>query len=193
MYINALKNPRAIYTTYLILALNLAIYAYTAILSGNFMVISLNVLLQYGQSNYLVINGLYWQLFTAIFVHTNIVHLTGNMLFLIIFGLRAEELFNMMEYFFIYLLSGLAGNLLTLLLGLTVVSAGASGAIFGLFGACAIYVRRKVGQSLVGALVYTFFLLIVTGTSPYVNVLAHFGGLATGLIIGYGLASKSRA
>ncbi len=193
MYINALKNPRAIYTTYLILALNLAVYAYTAILSGNFMVISLNVLLQYGQSNYLVINGLYWQLFTAIFVHTNIVHLTGNMLFLIIFGLRAEELFNMMEYFFIYLLSGLAGNLLTLLLGLTVVSAGASGAIFGLFGACAIYVRRKVGQSLVGALVYTFFLLIVTGTSPYVNVLAHFGGLATGLIIGYGLASKSRA
>ena len=193
MYINALKNPRAMYTTYLILALNLAVYAYTAILSGNFMVISLNVLLQYGQSNYLVINGLYWQLFTAIFVHTNIVHLTGNMLFLIIFGLRAEELFNMMEYFFIYLLSGLAGNLLTLLLGLTVVSAGASGAIFGLFGACAIYVRRKVGQSLVGALVYTFFLLIVTGTSPYVNVLAHFGGLATGLIIGYGLASKSRA
>jgi len=193
MYINALKNPRAIYTTYLILALNLAVYAYTAILSGNFMVISLNVLLQYGQSNYLVINGLYWQLFTAIFVHTNIVHLAGNMLFLIIFGLRAEELFNMMEYFFIYLLSGLAGNLLTLLLGLTVVSAGASGAIFGLFGACAIYVRRKVGQSLVGALVYTFFLLIVTGTSPYVNVLAHFGGLATGLIIGYGLASKSRA
>ena len=70
------------------------------------------------------------------------------------------------------------------------VSAGASGAIFGMYGASLIYMRKTFGQSIVGALMYAFLLLILsTGTG--VNVIAHFGGLAAGLIMGYVLA-KSR-
>jgi rhomboid protease GluP len=105
--------------------------------------------------------------------------------------LRAEELFSLPEYLATYFLSGLAGNLLTLLLGPTIVSAGASDAIFGLFGACTVYIRRAIGQSLVSALLYSFFLLMVS-TAPGVNVLAHFGGLAAGLLIGYVLASRRK-
>jgi len=144
--------------TYLIVALNMAVYAYTSIVGGDFMETSYDVILQYGQVNYFVMNGLYWQLFTAMFIHVNIIHLLGNMLFLLIFGLRAEEMFSIQEYLLIYLLSGLAGNLLTLLFGpLAPPSAGASGAIFGLFGACTIYLRRTVGQSIIGALLYSLF------------------------------------
>ena len=186
------KSSKRFMPTYIIIALNIAVYAYTSVLSGNVMETDYYVILRYGQYNLFVLNGRYWQLFTAMFVHVNIVHLLGNMLFLLIFGLRAEELFDIQEYLLIYFLSGLAGNLLTLLFGpLAPPSAGASGAIFGLFGACAIYVRRAIGQSIISALLYSIFLLMIS-SGPGVNYLAHLGGLGVGLLIGYGLAATRK-
>ena len=115
-----------------------------------------------------------------------------NMFFLFAFGLRAEELFSYEEYFLIYFASGFSGNLLTLLMGPRMVSAGASGAIFGMFGACVIYLSEAVGRSIMVALVYSFFLFVLS-LSANVNVLAHLGGLATGLVIGYALARTRRS
>jgi len=189
--------PKPTPTTFLVIA-NLLVYIYTSIVGfietsdiAAFIETSKSVLYQWGQFNYYVMNGGYWQLLTSIFVHVDIIHISLNMFFLLIFGFRADELFSSEEYFFIYFLSGLSGNLLTLLLmhPLT-LSAGASGAIFGIFGACVIYVRKTFGQSIVGALLYSFLLLMMTAGRD-VNIFAHFGGLATGLIIGYALA-KSR-
>jgi len=182
--------PKLTPTTFLI-TVNLLVYFYTSVVGGNFVETSDGVLYQWGQFNFYVINGWYWQLLTSIFVHVDIIHLSLNMFFLLIFGLRAEELFSLQEYFLVYLLSGLSGNLLTLLLmhPLT-LSAGASGAIFGVFGACVVYLRKTFGQSIVGALLYSFLLLMMT-SGRNVNIFAHFGGLAAGLIIGYALA-KSR-
>jgi len=166
------------------------VYAYTSIVGGNFLVTSDEVLLQWGQFNLYVMNGRYWQLLTSMFVHHNIIHLLLNMFFFLIFGFRAEEFFSPEEFFFIYFLSGLSGNLLTLLLPPLTVSVGASGAIFGTFGASVMYMRKAFGQSITGALIYSFFLLMIS-TGRGVNIFAHFGGLAAGLIIGYALA-KSR-
>jgi len=125
------------------------------------------------------------------FIHANITHLAGNMLFLLIFGFRAEELFSSGEYLLIYLASGLAGNLLTLLLGPDMISVGASGAIFGVFGATIIYSRRAIGQSIISALLYSFFLLMIS-SGPEVNFAAHLGGLVIGLAIGYALALRRK-
>jgi rhomboid protease GluP len=183
------RAPSRYNLTYILIALNVVAYAYTSFLSGNPIITSDEVLRIYGQNNTMVMQGWFFQLFTAMFVHVNSVHLIGNMFFLLIFGLRAEELFHVEEYVMIYLLTGLAGNLLTLLLGPWMISAGASGAIFGLFGAVATYVRRAVGQSIVTALAYSFFLLIIS-TGVGVNILAHLGGLVAGLLIGYLLGSK---
>jgi rhomboid protease GluP len=188
MNVSVYKSSKAFMPTYLIIMLNVVVYAYTSLLSWNFLIMSNNVLSQYGQYNALVMQGWYWQLFTAMFVHVNIVHLVGNMLFLFIFGIRAEEMFDIKEYVMIYFLSGLAGNLLTLLFGPDMVSAGASGAIFGIFGAVTVYVRRSVGQSILGALTYAFFLLVIS-VGIEVNILAHLGGLAVGLLIGYYLGA----
>ncbi|MEM2815754.1 MAG: rhomboid family intramembrane serine protease [Candidatus Bathyarchaeia archaeon] len=179
--------------TLLIAIANLLVYTYTSLAGGNFSVTGDFVLLSYGQFNNFVFNGEYWRLFTAMFIHTNIVHLMGNIFFLIVFGLRTEELFSKGEYLIIYFLSGLTGNILTLALGPTVLSAGASGAIFGLFGACTIFIRRALGQSLFGALLYSFFLLTITGTAPNVNILAHFGGLIAGLVLGYVFSFKRKS
>lgn len=174
--------------TYVLIAVNVGVYAYTALLSGNFITISDKVLAQYGQYNLLVREyGWYWQLFTAMFVHVNIVHIVGNMLFLLIFGFRAEEMFRPHEYLIIYLLSGFSGNLLTLILPLNYLSAGASGAIFGMFGAVTIYARRAFNQPIIGALAYAFILLVLSA-GLNVNVFAHFGGLVVGLLTGYKLA-----
>ncbi len=178
-------------TTFLVTA-NILVYIYTSVLSGNFIQTSTSVLTQLGQYNINVLNGDYWQLLTSIFVHVDISHIALNMLFLIIFGLRTEELFTVEEYFSVYILSGLSGNLLTLfLMTPNTISAGASGAIFGMYGAGIIYMRKTFGQSIIGALLYAFLLLILS-TGAGVNVVAHFGGLAAGLIIGYALAKSRR-
>jgi rhomboid protease GluP len=101
-------------------------------------------------------------------------------------------MFSLPEYLLIYVLGGLTGNLLSLaFLGPWIPSAGASGAIFAMFGAVAVYVRRTVGQSILGALMFAFFLLLLS-SGPNVNDLAHIGGLVTGLAIGYLLASRRR-
>ncbi|MFW6110483.1 MAG: rhomboid family intramembrane serine protease [Thermoproteota archaeon] len=184
------KSSKRYMPTYLIVVFNVAVYIYTALLSGNLIEIDYSILQQWGQYNRLVLNGGYWQLFTSIFVHTSITHLLGNLFFLLIFGLRAEEFFAIKEYLAIYFSSGITGNLLTLLFGPSMVSAGASGAIFGMFGACTIYIRRTFGESIIGALVYSFFLLIIN-SGQNVNNLAHIGGLVAGLLIGYLLSKKS--
>jgi rhomboid protease GluP len=178
--------------TYILIAATIAFYVYTSIAGGNFFETSDVMLLTYGQVNLLVNMGNYYQLITSIFVHVTIIHLAGNMLFLLVFGLRAEEMFSLPEYLSIYFLTGLAGNLLTLwFMDPFTPSAGASGAIFGMFGACVIYGRRSIGQSIVGALIYAFFLFMVSA-GPNVNYFAHLGGLGAGLLIGYILASRRK-
>lgn len=185
------KTSKRYLPTYTLIALNVTIYILTSIIGNNFISTSQPVILQYGQVNVFVIEyGWYWQLFTSMFIHVNIVHLFGNMMFLLIFGLRAEEFFDLKEYMLIYFLSGITGNLLTLLLP-DVISAGASGAIFGVFGASVIYLRRTIGQSIMTALVYAFFLFFIN-IGPGVNILAHLGGLIVGLLIGYELGARRR-
>ncbi len=178
-------------TTFLV-TLNILVYIYTSVVGGNFIETNISVLRQLGQFNISVFNGNYWQLLTSIFVHVDIMHISLNMLFLVIFGFRGEELFKTEEYFAVYLLSGLLGSILTLFfMPWYITSAGASGAIFGMYGASIIYTRKTFGQSIVGALLYSFlFLMLATGEG--VNVIAHFGGLAAGLIIGYALAKSRR-
>jgi rhomboid protease GluP len=186
-------NSQKFMPTYILIALNIAFYVYTAVEGGDFMSTSINMIWQYGQVNEFVIYyGQYYQLFTSMFVHANIAHLAGNMLFLLIFGLRGEEMFSLPEYLSIYFLGGLTGNLLSLLLlPLNVPSVGASGAIFAMFGACTIYARRAVRQSIIGALIYAFFLLFLS-SGLGVNNFAHIGGLVTGLLIGYVLATRRK-
>ena len=174
--------------TIMLVFANVIVYVYTSILSGNFLETSMNVMSSLGQFNYYVLNyGYYWQLFTSMFVHANLAHLANNMIFLLIFGLRAEELFTEKEYLAIYFVSGLFGNILTLLLGPHVVSVGASGAIFGVFGACIIYIY----QSIIAVAFYSIILFMMSSGAG-VNVFAHFGGLVIGLLLGYYFAKMRR-
>jgi rhomboid protease GluP len=186
------SNSQKYRITFALIILNIAIYTYTSIVGGSFFITSENVVWKYGQVNGLILYyGYYYQLFTAMFIHGGLVHIAGNILFLLVFGLRGEEMFSLPEYLGIYIIGGLAGNVLSLIVGPDFVSVGASGAIFAMFGACAIYARRSIGQSIVGALIYGFFLLMIS-SGENVNVLAHIGGLVAGLAFGYLLARRRR-
>lgn len=177
--------------TLIIVGIIISVYIYTSFIGGNFLYTTSEMIYRFGQVNRFVIyGGLYYQIFTSIFIHGNIAHLFGNMLFLYIFGLRAEEFFSIFEYLIIFFLGGLTGNLLSLiLLPLDLPSVGASGAIFAIFGAATIYARRTVSQSIMGAVIYAFFLVFLS-SGPNVNNFAHIGGLITGLIIGYILSLR---
>ena len=191
MWIFMMKRRSFMSPTIILVAANVLVYICTSLVGGSFIETDYEVMRTFGQYNLNVFEGQYWQLISSIFVHADIIHLGLNMLFLLIFGLRAEELFTTEEYFFVYMLSGIAGNIMTLfLMSPYTVSIGASGAIFGMYGAGLIYMRKTFGQSIAGALLYAFLLLMLS-TGIGVNIVAHFGGLAAGLIIGYALA-KSR-
>lgn len=179
--------------TLVLVIVNVAVYIYTSFIGNNFIFTADSVLGIYGQWSYAIFHyGWWWQLITSMFVHVDIVHLSSNTFFLLIFGLRAEELFTDTEYYTVYLASGLTGNLLSLLLPPLTISAGASGAIFGLFGAVIVYLRKVVERSVVGALLFAFMFLLIT-VSAGTNILAHFGGLVAGLGIGYWLAKSRRS
>ena len=178
--------------TYILIAINVAVYVYTSVVGGNFLLTGNSMIYEWGQVGAAVVDGAYYQLLTSMFIHASIYHLAGNMIFLLVFGLRGEEMFSLPEYLAIYFFGGLAGNLLSLLfLPLLVPSVGASGAIFAMFGAAIIHARRSVGQSVLSALIYGFFLLFLSA-APNVNNLAHIGGLVVGLIIGYVLGARRK-
>ncbi|MEO2152678.1 MAG: rhomboid family intramembrane serine protease, partial [Thermococcus sp.] len=108
------RYGKATFTLFLI---NVAVYVVEAILSRNPISISGNVLATLGQWNYAVLHlGAWWQPFTAMFVHVNIIHIFFNTYFLLVMGSQLERILGSRRLAMIYILSGLAGNLLTLAL-----------------------------------------------------------------------------
>ncbi len=179
-----MERTEALATKALIL-INLVVYVIAGILGGSFLSISDKVLILLGQFNLFIVKyGWYFQLLTAMFIHINIIHLAFNMFWLYILGSHCESIFGLKKYLAIYFLSGLFGNILTLyLLPLRTVSAGASGAVFGIFGALMAY-SGFTRRSMFASVLYALFILILN-VGFGVNVVAHFGGLFLGFILGY--------
>jgi rhomboid protease GluP len=177
------------YATMSLVSANVLVYLILAIAYEfsiwNIFAPSEQALAIWGQDNRAIIEGgQIYRLGTAMFVHLHIVHLGSNLLFLLIFGIKLEDLRSSRELLTVYFLSGLVGNLLTLLWGLDYLSVGASGAVFGVFGANLMFLRQYYRQQMRTALFIAFiFFTITIGVDT--NVLAHAGGLCAGLLLGY--------
>jgi len=126
-----------------------------------------------------------WRMITAIFVHSqgSIFHLLFNMYSLFIFGPILERLVGRSRFLALYLLSGFGGSVGVLLLAPQTPVVGASGAIFGLFGAFFIIQRRLGGTNV--QLLVLLGLNLVIGFIPGFNIAwqAHLGGLIVGAAI----------
>jgi membrane associated rhomboid family serine protease len=130
----------------------------------------------------------YWRLITPMFLHAGIFHIGINMLSLYFIGSFFEQLASRGKYLAIYLLSGLAGNVVVLLLApVASLELGASTAIFGVFGALLAYVyrnRRAYPSQLLSQLVFWMVLnLIITfANTSTVSWQGHIGGLIGGVV-----------
>lgn len=147
-----------------------------------FYYISEDLLKLIGQSNELVYQGYVYQLITSIFVHIDWLHLISNCLFLLIFGLKAEDHLLDWQYYTVFLISGLMGGLITLSFGTKIISAGASGGVFGLLGAdiTIIYQTERDKKLWIYLGIGVIFLGLTAGVQ--VNIMAHAIGLVSGFL-----------
>ena len=148
------------------------IYVTTGILAGNFLEPDLSVVYPFLQVNAEVWHGAIWMLFTSMFLHANLLHLGGNVFFLLLFGTALEEQVSVNRWIITYFTSGLAGNIAFLFLGGDAVGVGASGAIWGLLAAAGGI------RGLVGIVFYGGLDIFAGG-----GFLAHAGGLVAGLVL----------
>lgn len=121
-----------------------------------------------------------WRMLTAAFLHGSWLHLLTNMLTLWVFGQALEPLLGRARFLTLYLVSALGGSLAVALLAPGSVVVGASGAIFGLFGAWLVVLRRTRSsvQSMIILIVINLGVgMLVQGVSWQ----AHLGGLITGV------------
>lgn len=133
----------------------------------------------------------YYRIFTCLFLHFGITHLLNNMVLLGALGWNLELEIGKVRFVIIYFASGIIGNIVSLFYDLTLeqpaVSAGASGAIFGLMGALLYVVianRGRLGRlSGRGMLVMVILSLYFGLTSTGVDNLAHIGGLVSGFLL----------
>jgi membrane associated rhomboid family serine protease/Flp pilus assembly protein TadD len=141
------------------------------------------------------LGGQYWRLVTSCFVHIGLVHLAVNMYSLRLLGKAAEKLFRPAEIIAVYLLTGVGGSILSLSWNPNRVSAGASGALFGIIGVLASVLYKNplglepaVRQRLFSHVSKLALFNLLLGLMNGIDNMAHMGGLVTGLILGYFVA-----
>lgn len=139
-------------------------------------------------------DGEWWRLGSAMFLHFGIVHLALNMWSLWDIGQLAERMYGRARFLGIYLISGLFGNLVSLVSqGNIAVSGGASGAIFGIFGALLAYLwlerttiaLREFRWLFWGALGFATVAIILGFIVPGIDNSAHIGGFVAGNLLGF--------
>ena len=142
----------------------------------------------------------YGRVFWAMFLHADESHIFNNMIILFFLGAMIEEEVGHIRYAIIYVLSGVMGNLLSLLVkylsGNMIPSVGASGAIFGLDGvllAFVLFSGRKMQNVNPMRVVLMIALSLYSGfAAQNVDNAAHVGGLATGFLLGVGICIVDR-
>ena len=146
----------------------------------------------------LTTHGQWWRLLTSMFLHFGFVHLASNMFCLFQVGGFTEQLFGRTRFALLYVFAGIGGGIVSDY-WTAAVSAGASGAVFGIYGGLLGFLLlqstlvpahriRSIGK---GALIFVGINLFYSMATPGINLAAHVGGFVTGLIFG-GALTRSR-
>lgn len=145
-------------------------------------------------TNLVLYEGQYWRLLTSVFLHAGLSHLGSNLLVQILMGGAVERNLGHIRYLFLYLVSGIGGNVVSVLYdrvqGVNTYSVGASGAVFGVMGTLIILILRgrkklRSGSSLLPRAAFAVFYAVYSGfRNPYTDNAAHLGGLLFGAALG---------
>jgi membrane associated rhomboid family serine protease/Flp pilus assembly protein TadD len=177
--------------TWTIIAICTAVFVIEILKGAGFDTMSPDLAIRLG-ANYgpLTMSGQWWRLFTSMFLHFGFFHLAMNMWCLFALGSLAERLMGRAAYLVLYVGTGLCGSILSLAVHPQLVAAGASGAVFGISGGLITYLalkkaplsfeRAKKQLSSLGIFVaYNF----IYSLRPGMDMMAHAGGLVSGLAI----------
>lgn len=180
------------YATVVLIALNVLVFLIMVLRGVSLFEPTADSVLRWG-ADYgpLTLHGQWWRMLVSTFLHFGLIHLLFNMFVLFNIGLFLEVLAGRAPFVALYLVCGLGGSAASLAWHPSTVSAGASGAIFGLYGALLGYLARHRGsipaESLASqrkwALTFIGYNLLY-GLRPGVDMAAHLGGLATGFVLG---------
>jgi membrane associated rhomboid family serine protease len=143
--------------------------------------------------------GQNWRLITAIFLHAGILHIAFNAYALWIFGRVVEDELGTLRFVLIFFVTGFVASAASYAFGPNAVGVGASGAIFGVFGAFVTYNYRRrhlaiAAARLRGAVTLVVINMILAFTIPGIDYRAHLGGFFAGLLAGWaaeGAGSRS--
>jgi membrane associated rhomboid family serine protease len=177
--------------TYIFLAVNISIFVVMEFAGGT---TNDATLMAFGvKSNAEIDRGEVWRLLTPVFIHIGLLHLFFNSYALWMVGPQVEKLYGSARFVLLYALTGVAGVLGSYFYHPDVVSAGASGAIFGLFGVLAVFglkyrktippfFKRAVGA---GVLPVIAINLVIGFSIPAIDNAAHISGLAAGGLLAF--------
>jgi membrane associated rhomboid family serine protease len=184
------QSARLPYVTWALISLNVLVYLITAVQSGSVNDPHRSTLFSdWFLSPYLVAhNHQYLRLIESAFLHENLLHIASNMFALWIIGPHLERLLGWWRFSALYLLAGFGGGVAVYAFGARGVAVvGASGAIYGLFAACLLFVR-ELGfdrRYLIGTIAINFILTI---SVPNISKLGHVGGFVVGGLCAFALA-----
>lgn len=173
--------------TYLLLAAMVVVFGLMSVMGGTENPVTL---VEFGAKyNPLIRAGQYWRLVTPIFIHIGFTHILMNGITLYFIGQYVEQLFGHWRFTIIFFVSGIVGNLGSFAFN-SGLSAGASTAIFGLFGAFLMLGESFSKNPAIVSMAKTFLLFIVLniGTDIFVSgidIAGHIGGLVGGFLIAY--------
>lgn len=191
--------------TYTLVGINCVVFLLMLFSGVSIMSPTTRQLLVWGANNgtLVLLGGEWWRLISAMFVHVGIIHLATNMWCLWNLGLLGEPLLGPFGVFATYLLTGLAGNALSIAVhpgvnGDGIVGAGASGAVFGLAGVLIVLLKspllpipkielKKLRSSVIQFAILNFAIGLYTAfgaSSIKIDNMAHLGGFLSGLALG---------
>lgn len=151
---------------------------------------NVNVLITFGAKlNPLIQQGQWWRLFTPMFLHIGFTHILMNMITLYFVGMQLEAAFGHWRYLTLFLVGGIGGNVASFCFSDS-LSAGASTAIFGLFGAFMMLGESFWQNPTIRSLARTFLAFVVMNLAfdvftPGIDLAGHIGGLFSGFLVAY--------
>ncbi|MCB1956420.1 MAG: rhomboid family intramembrane serine protease [Rhodocyclaceae bacterium] len=187
--------------TLAIVAINVLVFVCLAVASGSWTHIPSRVLIPWGGNDgAMTLTGEPWRLMTSVFLHGGLLHVGLNMLALYQAGNLVERMFGPVRFGVVYLASGLLASLVSVWWRQDVVSVGASGAIFGVFGALLAFLvvhrarmpRQAYARLRTMTLSFVGYSLVIGLAIPGIDNAAHVGGLIGGVAVGWILAATDR-
>ncbi len=190
-FLSIFKPTKGFFITPIIINLNITVFLLMVVFGANAFLPSSESLLFWG-ANFrpLTLDGGWWRLITNCFIHIGVFHLLMNLFALLYIGLLLEPYLGKLRFLISYVLTGIVASVSSLFWNNYVISAGASGAIFGLYGVFLALLstnlidksaRRALTTSIVVFVVYN----LLNGLKGGIDNAAHIGGLLSGLLVGY--------